>query len=300
MQTYSSIELVKELGQSKISDIVRLLLKYESPKKRKTTQEQYRIYLCEISREIGHFKVDDFGILFFEEWLHDFKNRKNRTTFNDYSKYLNKIYGYAYNLRLASHRIIFPMLDEKRGKVGRIYTEAETELLFSFMNPDLRDQHIIATDCYMRKMEILCLDETMIDFDRECFVLRPEHVKTGSRTGLGRTIPWTPRVKEIVFRRFNPSRSKFLFPGRFGEGHLKNNKTAWRLARARAGIAGRARWHDWRGTALTRAVHENRLAIAGVAAVAGLSVPTLQRVYAQPDVEQLRDFVGFDILKKTS
>jgi hypothetical protein len=108
---------------------------------------------------------------------------------------------------------------------------------------------------------------------------------------MGRVIPWTENVKAIILRRLRKD-TEFIFPNQRGNRHMQSNKRAWNRAKQLAGIKGRARWHDIRGTALTAAVFQEKKSIHEVSKVAGLSVRTMEKVYVQPNVDQLRNAVG--------
>jgi integrase len=155
----------------------------------------------------------------------------------------------------------------------------------------------------MRKGEKIELTWDRIDLATGLVVLMAEHVKTGSKTGKGRKFIMSPLASQRMQARYEERdpESQYVFPSATDPQKPKRtNHQAWTKAKKKAGITGRARWHDLRHTALTWATlgdpsltrEERSRSIQPVEKVseyAGVSIPVLQRVYLHGREEHTRD-----------
>jgi integrase len=179
-------------------------------------------------------------------------------------------------------------LSDPKSKAGRLFTNAELSALWDAMSEDMRDQFVLAFECFMRLREALLLTWDRIDLNTGKLTLRAEDVKTGSKTGKGRSFFVSPnaltRLRAKYANQVEPSPYVFPAPG-LPDQPRNQNKNAWTSVKRKAGIKGRARWHDIRHTSLTKALLEQELNAAQVSEYAGVSLRTIQRVYLHSNEE---------------
>jgi integrase len=274
------------------SDLVDEILRDVAPLKRKSTTELYFIYLGELKIELGHVEIAKFGRKEYMAWMRGFKQRKDRKTFFDYTKYLNIAFRYAYQEKYIDHWIKFPQVDDESGPRWRVLTPDEVSDLAYTMGEPLRTQFLISYECFMRLREMLHLTWDRIDFDERTILLRAQDVKTGKKQRRGRVVPMSPNVYAALKRLKASSTSVFVFPSPSGRKPQNDNGKSWARALKDAGIKGRVRWHDIRHTALTHAVMILKLPLADLSKVAGVSIKTLERVYLHHDVDHVRDITN--------
>lgn len=273
----------------KIKEVIDEILETVTPLKRKGTQAMHFIYLKEIRHAIGNRALSAFNRKDFMQWIGKLKLTKKRKTFDDYSKFINIIFNYAYQQRMCRFLTKFPKVDTAIKKTGRVYTNEELNLLWKHMNGPMKLQFILALEMFMRLREALYLKWDRVDLQRRVINLRAEDVKTGSKTGKGRCIPISENAYNILIElKASGAHPVWVFPNPSGGGPINNNRRAWRTAKKRSQVTGRARWHDLRHTALTLAIGEHKVPAAHLCLVAGLSIRTLERVYLHPQVDHLR------------
>lgn len=289
----------------------------EAEKKlRPKTMVNARLHLNQLIAEIGYIPIDQINEGFYEEWLAKFRTRTTRKTFNDYAVYLGKALRHAYRNELILRLPKFAKTDPKK-ETGRVYTQQEIKDLLKDASPDFELQVRLALNCFMRLREALYLSWERVDLSRGLITLRAEDVKTGSRTGRGRSFYVNALVLTLLKRHrerqlAEETETPFVFPSpKDPRRPIDNNKTAWKTAKRRAGILGRARWHDLRHTALTWALvgddafqsriaaltpeqqeEEQRRVLVNpllVSAYAGVNLVTIQKVYLKVKPEHTRE-----------
>jgi integrase len=240
----------------------------------------------------------------WERWMIGFKAEKSklnpetgkrRTTYNDYVHKMNQVLRYAFNHKMLKHPLKLPAADAVKANTGRVFTDAELQALWAKMGETMRDQFVLSYECFMRLREVLHLTWERIDLETGKLTLRAEDVKTGSRTGKGRTFFVSPAALARLRARWKARKgdSPFVFPSRFSPLKPQDeSKTAWKGAKRRAKIEKRARWHDIRHTSLTKALLEHKLNPIEVSEYAGVSIRTIQRVYLHSKEEQTRGVSG--------
>ena len=279
-----------------IKSIIEEYLETITPFKRPNTQEMHFIYLGELSREIGHYSLTEFNRIVYIRWIQDFKKRKSkRKTFDDYTKFINQIYMYAFNNGHIDKKIIFHKTDADKGRVGRVYTDAELIRLLNVLHGATKIQFILSFECYMRLTEVLALTWHKIDFKNKVINLGREDIKTGSKTDRGRMIPLSDFAYDLLARHKNKSKNKWVFYCEKTGNRVLTNRKAWSIAKRNAKILGRARWHDIRHTALTKSILENKMNPSALCLIAGLSLKTLEKVYLHSQLELLRNSMSLEI-----
>jgi integrase len=261
-----------------------------------------------------------------------------RRTFMDYAKALNLLLTYARERNYSKNMTVFPnpdteyrqvlqqkrRLEEKTGrrilaadereilelKSSRVMSREEIDRFYETLEGDTRDQFILAFTCFLRLREALEAPFSEINLETGLWTLPPERVKTGSKTGEGRSFYVSPEALEVIQRRYgkHSKRSRFLFPGwaivdgkkaKGVDKPVNSNKSAWAKAKETAGIKERLRWHDIRHTALTFAIlgdpslpekerKEQRQDPFLVAKYAGVSLKTIEAVYLHTEGEQTK------------
>jgi integrase len=264
----------------------------ELTKLRPRTKEQARIYIRALIAEIGHRDIAAINEGFFDEWLAEFRARVTRTTFGDYAKYLGKVLRHAHRKQIIARLPEFKNPDAPK-KTGRAYTHEEIAALFAQANDTLELQLRLCLQSFMRLREMLFLTWDRVNLETGLIKLGAEDVKTGSKTGEGREFFVNARILELLKARRNKKSvrvSAYVFPSRGDRTKpVWSNKTAWRSAKAAAGIEGKARWHDLRHTALTWALVEEKQNPLFVSVYAGVSMRTIQRVYLKVKPEHTRE-----------
>jgi integrase len=196
---------------------------------------------------------------------------------------MNAVLNYAHSQAWGPSKLVKLPNPDAITRAGRVYTESEIESLWAVMGEETRDQFALCFECMMRLREALYLAWDRINLETGEITLRAEDVKTGSKTGRGRSFIASPMALARLRQRRAETRSSYVFPNPKGSGPIRSNKTAWRAAKRKAGITGRARWHDLRHTALSRALLDARVNVVLVSEYAGVSIKTLQRVYLHSD-----------------
>jgi integrase len=273
----------------KIKTVIEEILLDVAPKKRPSTQERYFMYLGEMLLDLGDFDINLFGRKDFNIWHRKLKLQKpHRKTFNDYVKFMNIVFNFAYQNKYITHLIKFPLVDGEQEHTGRVYSKKELNNIFLNMDEITKAQFILSLECFMRLREVLHLTWDRVDFEKKLIVLRKKDVKTGSRCGKGRDVPMSQNCFNVLLKLKINADTNFVFPSPNGKKYQNSNYKKWSRAKKDAKIVGRARWHDIRHTALTCAILELKLPIAHVSMVAGVSIRTLQKVYLHHEIEHLR------------
>jgi len=146
------------------------------------------------------------------------------------------------------------MKRDRHGK-GKILATDEIQLLFSEGLACHRDRCLFAVALFSAaRINEVCTLLTEDVFDRQASVRSHLTIRKGNTKGklTTRTIPIIEDLRSIL-KTYQPlSGSPYLFPGRYGYGHMTSDSAAriLRKACARVGIEG-ASTHSFRRTALT-------------------------------------------------
>ena len=281
-----------------------------TPKWRESTQRQHEIFWAELEKYLGDVDVDSdwndvFSTFLAVRGLKKNAHGRRRHDFTDHAKYLNVLLKLAHRKMRANgkpfaqhwQKVEAPKVTRRK---GRVYTDKEITRLWKAMRQSLRDQFVLSYECIMRKREVLRLEWWQIELKTGKVTLRPEDVKTGSKTGEGREFILSPHaLKRMVGRRKRHLKrwgikNPYVFPsGRLqGKQPIWDNKTAWRLTKKRAGISGRATWHSLRNTAYTKLILEAKKNPTKVGRYGGTRVKTIDDTYLRSRAEQTREISG--------
>lgn len=295
-----------------VTELIEEITRTEGPRLRAKTVAKRKFYFARIRDEmgLGHIPMDHFTLGLFTSRLEKVREKRTRTTYWDYFKHANILNRYAYEQKYVSHRQTFPHTD-KKSTAGTVLSVEEIKALWAVMNETTRDQFVLSYECCMRLREMLHLTWDRVDLESGEITLRAADVKTGSKTGRGRTFIATPHALERLKARFSrlvdesgtfgvPD-SKYVFPSPTGKGPMDDNKVAWALAKAKVlkgdekrGIKPMphfqhwVRWHDLRHTAISRMLVEQKMNITLVSEYVGTSVATLQKVYLHSKAEHTK------------
>jgi integrase len=270
-------------------------------------------------------------------------NPRARQSYCDYSKFMNILCRYAHQKKYTHYLLSFKNPDklrktkllekmrqgENRGvnlltveekevldlQHARLLTRDEINRLWAAFSEDTKDQFACAFGCIMRKRETLQAPWSEIDLQNGIWTLPAWRVKTGSKTGKGRSFRIAPWALERLRIRhtLQGGSSRFVFPGWSKRGDkgvdkpVGDNKRAWKAAKDRAGIGGTLRWHDIRHTALTFALLgdpgqtdeariRNTRKPTEVAEFAGVSEATIRRVYLRTQVEHTQAVASANVM----
>ena len=280
-------------------------------KPREGTQALHRFYIGELIKHIGHKTLDEVSADTLDEVIAKVRSTPRfsstgkelpmRKTFGDYAKHLNLVMRRAYKSKMVSHLHTYQNPDEVKD-TGRLLTRAEVNALWKVMNEEMRDQFVLALECMMRLREAICAPWSEINLETGVWTLPAKRVKTGSKTGRGRSFVVSPNaLKRLRARRKLLPNSEWIFPSPTDSSKpIWSTKTAWKTVKAKAGIRGECHWHDLRHTGLTwlllgdpdmpdakRALMTKSPVM--VSEYAGVSIKTIQRVYLHSKAEMTKD-----------
>lgn len=273
-----------------VAEVVQDILERHTPTLRTTTQRKQRFYLEEIRGRFGQYDINTISARDYETWVRELLRRGSyqrgnrvlkRETFDDYTKHMNLLTRWAHDNRITTHMVRFKNPGGKRTNTGRVYTPQEIKALWDVMSDETRDKFVLSYECMMRLREALFLTWDRIDLSTGKVTLRPEDVKTGSKTGKGREFILSRHaLQRLKRRRRYILNSRYVFPSPVGPDQpVYEVRHAWEVAKKHAKIKGRARWHDLRHSGLSRALLEAKISPVLVSEYAGVSIATIQRVY---------------------
>lgn len=311
----------RRMGKS-FKEAVRYVLENYTPTQKARTQENHKIYMGQLSDLIGHYDVSSITVDTLDEVITRVRRIKRvsptgkplpvRQTFMDYAKNLNTIMRIAYERRWVQHMVKFKNPDPKKD-AGRLLKSGQAAALWNAMNEDTKDQFVLALECVMRLREAICAPWSELNLKTGVWTLPAERVKTGSKTGRGRSFKISPRALERMRARHarRDKDSPWIFPSpKDPQKPIWSTKTAWRTAKEKAGIKGRCRWHDLRHTGLTWMILGDPDASADVRAkmvrepikvsvYAGVSMKTIETVYLKRRAKHTEDVAGaIDLLRE--
>jgi integrase len=281
--------------------IAKEVLERHTPKKRKGTQENQKYYISKLIEHFGFLDINAITTRDFDDWIEKLKRIETRKTFMDYAKNMNLVMRYAYNERYTTHLVRFKNPDKSEEKAGRVFSDEQIQALYKNMNEETRDQFVLCYECMMRLREALYLTWDRVNLKTGVITLRAKDVKTGSKTGKGREFKMSPNAWERMKNRYKlrNKKSLYVFPSPSDASKpTHQNKTAWRNAKVNAEVYGKARWHDLRHTALSKALLEKRIDPIAVSEYAGVSLRTIQAVYLHSKAEDTKDVAGSVVIIK--
>lgn len=263
-----------------------------SSKLRPRTKEQAKIYISALIDLIGYMALSEITEGFVEEWIEELRRKMKRKTFQDYVKYLSKVLRHAHAKGLIQRLPRFQNPDPKK-KTGRVYTHDEISSILAHSSETLDLQARLCLQSFMRLREMLGLEWSRIDLKIGLVRLDASDVKTGSKTGEGRSFYVNSEILSMLkARRQRMPKARFVFPSSDDpDAPQWSNKTAWKRVKDKehANIKGRARWHDLRHTALTWALIEKKMNPLLVSKYAGVSMRTIERVYLKVKPEDTKE-----------
>lgn len=249
----------------------------QSTKFRARYKKNLKLYVEELIKEIGYVRLVDINEGFIESWVEEFRGRRtDRVTFRDYVSYITKVMRHAKRNGIIKSAPDFENPDPPKSG-GKAYTKAQMTCLFEVAKRKLdrarqgknRQAYyralcaMIQLRCcfnsIMRLRECICAPWDEIDLKTGRWVIPPERVKMGSRTGRGKDIyvddklilPLLLELKQLQVEVFG-FEPKWLFPNPYDPSRpVFDNKSAWRRLKRDAGIDGKAEWHALRDTAMT-------------------------------------------------
>lgn len=300
-----------------VRDVIDEIDRTETPSLRTGTQENRGLYFKELRSELGHVPIGRITLATWTRWLGEFRKRKSRKTFWDYAKHMNILIRYAYEQKWISHKILLPNPDPKKA-TGTVLSPANIRELWGVMGEDTRDQLVLAYECAMRLREVLYLTWDRVDLETGEITLRAEDVKTGSKTGRGRTFIASEHALERLRARSERLRRNssawpvgserlgnnrvWVFPSPTGKGPVDWNATAWKRAKKlvtegnpekgikpiNPAFPHWARWHDLRHSSLSHMLLDKGMNPLFVSEFAGVSMQTIQRVYLHSTAEKTK------------
>lgn len=241
----------------------------KSDKYKSRTKENMQIYVGQLVDEIGYARLADITEVFIEDWINGFKKRSSRTTFRDYVMYTTKVLRHAKRNGILRYVPAFENPDPKK-ETGRCYTKAEMSLMLGMAEKMLSEARqsgnrqmirrrlstLIQLRCcfngFMRLRECIQAPWNEVNLETGRWIIPAERIKTKK----GKDIYVSPLILVSLRElRDMDGESEWLFPNPINKSEpIWDNKSAWNTLKKKAGITGRARWHDLRHTALTWAL----------------------------------------------
>ena len=144
----------------------------------------------------------------------------------------------------------------------------------------------------MRCSEITQLRKDRIDLGSKLIRLKARDVKTGSKTGKGRSIPIPDSVWDQLYSQYHSTTSNYLFPNfRKNDGdrpmHSQGFQKNWEALREHLGIT-QGRFHDLRHTYCTNLFMNPKINPVLACQALGMSMQTAESVYIHPRDEHYR------------
>jgi len=269
-----------------------------TPTVRWRTRIKHKHYIEQLIGYIGNTDIESIDPDYVRKMVTHFRRtKKKRRKFFEFVKHLNLVMSFAFEntidgKRFLKARMSFANPDKASAPVGRCFTKRERAGLWQAAGTNLRDQIILVFECLMRPDEFFNLTWTRLELKTGKVTLGAEHVKTGSKTGMGREFILSPNALKRMRarRRRQRDNEKLVFPSPI---HLSRpivtNRGAWAKCKSKAGLTGVARFYDWRHTGLTIALVIKRRNPIAVSEYCGTAVGTLQRTYLHSKARMTRD-----------
>jgi integrase len=269
------------------SEVAQEVLQTQS-RKAPATSENAKIHIKYLNEYFGDEKVSKIDEKSWESYVaHQMAKKANRL-FEHERRHFIMIMRRAHDLGYT-RRVIRIKKIKSRLQKGKVLSDDEIAKLLKNAAPALYAQIIMGVTMGLRRSEILFLTWDRVDLDRRVITLRAQDTKIRK----ARDVPISAQVYEILYAILDKSESGPVFPSRYDSSEVtKNNKTAWMLCKARAGV--KCRFHDLRHTFLTRAFKKN-VNPALICDYAGLSMQIAQRVYlhfTNDDKREIADLVS--------
>lgn len=236
------------------------------------------------------------------------KENPSRKTFGDFAKFMNIFMRYAYQNKHVRHPIQFKNPDPGLVHEKRYYTKDEIDTLWAAFSESLKDLLSCIYESIMRKHMALELEWDRVNLETGEVTFLPEHLKTGSRNGKGQVKFLSPNTLLRLRARWERTKSlgsQYVFPMRklikdkkdpryrkwvwIVDRHQLDLKGAWKTAKKKVGITGRAPWKDFRHTAFTKALLEKKLNPMQTTLYGGNSVRTAEKDYVTATSEHTRE-----------
>jgi integrase len=191
-----------------------------------TRAEAERIY-AQLKAAFGHKNIKDVRDTDWIGQVQVWRQTTARKKFSHIRVYAQQIDRYAFSQGYKGFRCEFPIDDDPPQKRREI-TDTQFAILLSTAQTKLyRKKERAFTSLALvlwrwmglRKMEALELEINRVDLSRRVMHFGAGNVKTGSRTGKGRSIAIPERVVPYLKTALAHSTNEFVFTGRFGRGH---------------------------------------------------------------------------------
>lgn len=185
----------------------------------------------------------------------------------------------------------------KRERHGRasILTPEEIQLLFNSGLETIRDRALFGFCLYTAcRINEACTQLTADAYDRTGSVRAYMTIRKGNSKGqlASRTLPTSEDLRHLLAQYRPNSGDKYLFPGRWGKGHINPDSASFILRQAcsRIGLEG-VSTHSFRRTALTQMSNTN-IPFRVIAEVSGHHNLTQLHAYLEVKPEQVKGAIA--------
>lgn len=250
---------------------------------RQRTEAEHRyIFEGHLIPAFGDYLLEDVTDRLWERQLDTWKKKTRRKSFANVRKSAVMVDNFAFRKGYKKSRCDFP-IDDPIKREGKVLKESEFRRLIEATDrEDVRLFLMMGWYMGMRKNEILGLEKSRVDTKKWTIRLDAEHVKTGSKTGKGRTFSVAVPCRKAILERMGTA-GPWIFPGENPEKRLHDiKKPIWSLCKA-TGIQFKP--HDLRHSFLTRKLLDENKPPVLVSEYAGVSLRVIQSVYlhARPE-----------------
>lgn len=258
---------------------------------RKTWDSSDRPNLNQVEKHFGDEYVAEIDEIFWKDWIQTVGKGLGRTL-GDIAKYLSMVLTYAHQNKLISRKPAIHNPDPAKEPPVPL-TMDQIETLLEKANPVIADLIILAAECGLRPYESRRLQWEMIDFPRDCVLIKLPAAFTKTRRA--RELEAGPETSKMLRRRCRAKRSPYVFPSILEPSRPINEvwfSKKWRAAVKAAGLPKGTKFHWLRHTFFSQALLEANLPLPMVAAYGGNSPKILFDRYLAKDAGRTRKVAG--------
>lgn len=285
-------------------------LEKNTKKRRSTVTEAKRIYENYLIRAFGPHMIEDVTDELWLEQLEAWRQSTDRTTFANIRKYAVQIDRFAHRRGWKKDRCDFP-IDDPKAREGVVLSDDEFAVALDgclnwyrkgvYIRPKVKTNLIQGKRALlfllcgrymgMRRSEITQLRKDRIDFADRSIELKPEDVKTGSKTGRGRKFAIAPECFDALAEAVQATEGQWLFANRLGTGPVDKKSINRVIKRLNEAIGAHFNPHDLRHTFVTVKLFVEKKDPMSVAIYVGMSLQVMQDRYLHPTVDDTRHVV---------
>ena len=240
--------------------VEKVYLQHSKLHKRSSQHDEFRSR--PLVAALGRYRLDEISQLQIEKYKRDRLATDSRrgqkyspASVNRELELLSAIFTHAIRLKLMPGpnpcREV-DRLDEDNERTRVLSYEEEERLMEQLVGrrAHLRPIVQLAIQTTLRKLELLSLRKSNLDFDRNLIRVENDR-RQRNKSKRPRVVPMNSLARRLLLELCKASGSEYVFPNKETGGHIKDVKTAFNSACADAGIEDFV-FHDLRRTGATR------------------------------------------------